>query len=58
MVFFIEKKHIPLMTLEKGVKDLREKLSPLKAFAEYVSLSSNLKNHLEKEERKQRTRKN
>lgn len=43
--------------IDKEIRDLKEKLTPSIGTPEYVSLSTNLRNHLEKEERDQRTKK-
>lgn len=43
--------------LDKEIKDIKEKLLPSKSTPEYNTLSLNLKSHLEKEEREQKTKK-
>lgn len=54
---FLGKKRARLVIIDKEIKDIREKLLPFKATPEYYSLSTNLKTHLEKEEKEQRVKK-
>lgn len=56
--FLISKKRNRLLTLDKEIKELKEKLVTHKNSLEYNSLSSNLQSHLEKEDRNQRIKKN
>lgn len=46
-----------LSNIDIEIKELRDKLLPHKSTSEYNSLSTNLKSHLEKEEKDQRTKK-
>lgn len=52
--FLIDKKKLRTSNIDKEIKD---KLSPYKSTSEYITLSTNLKKHLEKEERKQKLKK-
>lgn len=53
----ITKKRNRLSAFDREIKDLKDKLIPLKNLAQYSSLLSNLQNHLEKEEKDQRNKK-
>lgn len=55
--FLVDKKQLRRSIIDKGIKDLTDKLTPFKTMSEYIFLSTNLKNHLEKEDRDQRTKK-
>lgn len=55
--FLVDKKRSKISQIDREIKDLKEKLLPHKTTSEYISLSANLKNQLEKEEREQRTKK-
>lgn len=55
--FLVDKKQLRLTIIEKEIKDLKDKLTPYKTTSEYISLSTNLRNPLEKEEREPRTKK-
>lgn len=55
--FLMDRKRARRSILDKEIKEIRDKLLPHKSTAEYINLSTNLKNHLEKEEREQKTKK-
>lgn len=55
--FLIDKKKLKLSMIDKEIKDPKYKLTPRKTTPEYISLSTNLKNHLEKEEKDQKNKK-
>lgn len=55
--YLVEKKRIRLSLIDTEIKDLRDKLIPFKTSAEYIALSNNLRNVLEKEEKDQRNKK-
>lgn len=55
--FLIDRKRTRRTIIDKEIKEIREKLLPHKSSMEYNNLSTNLKNHLEKEEREQKTKK-
>lgn len=57
LCFLVDKKRNRLPKIDREIKELRDLLLPHKFSPEYSSLSANLKNHLEKEEREQRTKK-
>lgn len=57
ITFLLGKKRARLTTIDKDIKEIRDKLLPFKATPEYMSLSTNLKIHLEKEEREQKVKK-
>lgn len=49
--FLVERKQARLTAMGKEIRDLKDKLTPSIGTPECVSLSTNLRNHLEKEER-------
>lgn len=53
----ISKKNSRLLSLDREIKELKDKLLMYKNSQEYSSLSSNLLNHLEKEDREQKYKK-
>lgn len=53
----ISKKNSRLLTLDREIKELKDKLLMYKNSQEYSSLSSNLLNHLEKEDKEQKYKK-
>lgn len=58
--FLTEKNCLRMSVIDKEIqeiRDIRDKLLPHKSTTEYNSLSTNLKNHLEKEEREQKFKK-
>lgn len=52
--FLVDRKWACLTAIDKDTRDLKDKLTPFDALPEYTSLSTNLRNHLEKEECDQR----
>lgn len=55
--FLITRKNNRLSAFDTEIKDLKDKLLSFKNSIEYNSLSPNLQNHLEKEDRDQRNKK-
>lgn len=55
--FLIDKKRSRMSVIDKEIKEIKEKLAPHKSTSEYISHSTSLKNHLEKEEREQKIKK-
>lgn len=55
--FLVDRKSVKLSLIDSEIKDLRDKLTPHKGTAEYISLSTNLKSILEREEKEQRNKK-
>lgn len=55
--FLVDRKSVKLSLIDSEIKDLRDKLTPHKGTAEYISLSTNLKSILEREEKEQRDKK-
>lgn len=55
--FLIDKKQTKLSLIDSEIRELRDKLTPHKTSAEYILLSTNLRNTLEKEEKDQRDKK-
>lgn len=52
-----ERKKSRMTILDREIKEIKEKLSPQKSTSEYITMSTNLKNHLKKEEREQKIKK-
>lgn len=55
--FLVERKQVRLSLLDKEIREIRDKLTPSSGNPEYISLSTGLKTHLEKEEKDQRSKK-
>ena len=55
--FLIEKKKTRMTALDREIKEIKEKLLSSKSTTEYITLSTNLRNHLEKEEKDQKNKK-
>lgn len=55
--FLIDKKRTRMITIDKEIKEIREKLTSHRSTPEYISHSTSLRNHLEKEEKDQKIKK-